>query len=334
MIARSALTISSRVGLVALVEGQEPREDRGDEDRQEQEVQHQTDQEAAGIHPEAVARAAVEPAPDAGEQSPHQALGDPAERQHDDEQGGDAQQVVRGASLGVPGHRGAQRGGQHRVRPGAPPPARSGHGRRFPRGRRHGRRAAAIGSGAAALSSWASRSSRTSASLSRATNSRIASRVSGSGSFTGRGLLRCAAGWPAATAASGRSEHAIRQSREPAPRALNASWVSSETAAADGTPAADGPRSGTVGDPTRPSYCNRAGQPPTTARLGGRPAGAGPAGAAPTRRSIRARSDLGERREHRPDARRPARGDRRARERRRGRSSHRSPRRLRSRRPA
>ena len=97
--------------LVALVEGQEPREYRGDEDRQEQEVQHQADHEAAGIHAGAVARAAVEPATDAAEQAPHQALRDPAERQQDDEQGDDEQQVVRGASLGEPGHRRAHRGG-------------------------------------------------------------------------------------------------------------------------------------------------------------------------------------------------------------------------------
>ena len=63
--------------------------------------------------------------------------------------------------------------------------------------------AAASGAGAATLSSWASRSSRTSVSLSRDTSSRTASRVSGSGSAGA--ALSPAPGGLAATAASGRS---------------------------------------------------------------------------------------------------------------------------------
>ena len=159
--------------------------------------------------------------------------------------------------------------------------------------------AASSGAGAATLSSWASRSSRTSTSLSRDTSSRTASRVSGSGSAGA--ALSPAPGGPAATAASGRSTS--NPIRSPS-RLQGRAWFigvlrdgGSRTARRSPVAPESGPSAIRRGHPTAIAPAAPEG------RLVGRPAGAGLAGRGPEQ-AVDARAvRLIEGREHGPDQR-------------------------------
>ena len=116
--------------------------------------------------------------------------------------------------------------------------------------------AAASGAGRGNLSSWASRSSRTSVSLSRDTSSRTASRVSGSGS----------AGAALSPAPGGRRRRPPRQEHqqpdqnaEAGSRAAHGSSVPSrDRNRAERCAGRQGCPDPVPGDPPRSSYCNRA----------------------------------------------------------------------------